>query len=244
MSMPMTDRIVPIQSERNAMPLSVICTAGERVRQRVAAPRDLARRHAEHARLVLQQVDAEVLLQEREAAIHPRLQALALLLRILGLGRVGVEPHAIAELAAEHLPARDAAGLAGQIHQRHLDAAHAAGLSGGRAELLDPPEDLVDVAGVLAEQPALQDERVRLAGPVAHLAPADEPLVGVDADDRTRHRRLDHDRHAQVRDLERRGLRRALHVRLHDCRVFRGLGLGRSRERRRRRAASHRAART
>ena len=86
--------------------------------------------------------------------------------------RVGIEPDAIAELAAEHLPARHAPGLAGQVHHGHLDAAHAAGLPRVAAELLDLAEDLVDVAGVLAEDAALEHQRVGLARAVAHLAPS------------------------------------------------------------------------
>ena len=131
---------------------------------------------------------------------------------IVGLGRVGVEADAIAELAAEHLPARNAPGLAGEIHQRHLDAAHAAGLARVVAELLDLPEDLVDVARVLAEDAALEHQRVGLAGAVAHFAAADEPLVRVDADERARHRRPDHDRDAEVGDLQRRRLATPPHV--------------------------------
>src|SRR4029079_9537639 len=185
------------------------------MRRHGSAPRRLARRHAEHAWLVLEKVDAEVLLEERETAVHARLQPQALLLRVLGLRGVGVETHAIAEPAAQHLPARHAPGLAGEVHHRHLDSAHAAALPRVPAELLDLPEDLVDVARVLAEEPALEHQRVRLARAVAYFAPADETLVGLDADDRTRHRRLDDDRDADIGDLQRRRLRRALDVRLH-----------------------------
>ena len=87
-----------------------------------------------------------------------------------------------------------------------------AGLTRGGTELLDLPEDLVDVAGVLAEDPRLEHQRVGFARAVAHLAPADEPLVRVDANQWTGHRRVDHHRNPHIGDLERRGLRRALDV--------------------------------
>ena len=80
-------------------------------------------------------------------------------------------------------------------------------LPGRRTELLDLPEDLVHVAGVLAEDAALEEQRVRLAGPVAYFAVAGDPLIGVDANDRAGHRRVDDDRVAQVGDLQRRRFR-------------------------------------
>ena len=121
------DRADPIRQRPNALVRDL--HSRERMRQQVAAPRDFARRHAEHPRLVLQQVDAEILLQEGQSPIHARLEAQALLFGILGLGGVGVEPYPVAELPAEHLPARHAPRLAGQIHHRHLDAADAPALS-------------------------------------------------------------------------------------------------------------------
>jgi hypothetical protein len=51
------------------------------------------------------------------------------------------------------------------------------------AELLDLAEQLVHVARILADQPALEHQRVALAGTVTDLAVAAEPLVGVDPDD-------------------------------------------------------------
>ena len=195
---------------------------GERVHDPSAAAGVGPGRHRERARNVAQQVDPEILLQEGDAAVHPGFQHLALFLRRVPLRRVGVEADAIAELAAEHLPARHAPGLAGQIHHRHLDAAHAARLPRRRAELLDLPEDPVDVAGVLAEDAALQEERVGLAGAVADLAPSDEPLVGVDANQRAREGRAGDDGDAQVGDLERGRLGRAFHAGLDE--IGRGVG--------------------
>jgi hypothetical protein len=160
-------------------------------------------RHRQRAGHVAQQADAEILLQVGDAAVHALQEPARLLLRVGRLVGVGVEPDAVAELAAEHLPRRHAPRLAREIHERHLDPAHAAGLPRVPAELLDLPEHLVDVAGVLAEHAALEEERVGLARAVAHLAVAGDALVGVDANERTGHRRLHHDRHAEVGDRQR-----------------------------------------
>ena len=58
-----------------------------------------------------------------------------------------------------------------------------AALAGAAAELLDAAEELVDVAGVFAEDHALEHLGVERGGAVAHLAVAADALVGVDADD-------------------------------------------------------------
>ena len=194
------------------MPLSVISMPVNGCITACRWPIVVADRHRQRAGHVLQQVDAEVLLQIRDAAVHPRLQPLALLLRRSALRwcrrRAGRDRGTCRRASAS--TARPS--LAGQIHQRHLDAAHAAGLPRVAAELLDLAEDLVDVAGVLAEDAALEHQRVGLAGAVAHFAVADQALVGVDADQRTGHRRADDDRDAQVGDLQLRRLRRRLDV--------------------------------
>ena len=117
-------------------------------------------------------------------------------------GGVAIAADLVAELAAEHLVDRHAVGFARQVPERHLDAADAAGLPRVAAELFDLAEDLVDVAGILAQDAALQDQRVVLAGAVAHFAEAVDALVGVDADDRRRHRRSAHHHHAHVGDLQ------------------------------------------
>ena len=151
---------------------------------------------------VLEQVDAEVHLEPREPLFLARLQALAVDLGIVRLGGVGVAADLVAELAAEHLPHRYSVGLPGQVPQRHLDAAHASALPSVEAELFDLAENLVHVAGVLAEQAALQHQRVGLAGAVAHLAQPVDALVGVDAEHRAGHGRADQGSHAHVRNLE------------------------------------------
>jgi hypothetical protein len=67
--------------------------------------------------------------------------------------------------------------------------------------VLDRAEDHIDVAGVLAQQHALELERVLFVAGVAHLAQAIDALVGVDADDRVVVVAGDH-RDANVGDLE------------------------------------------
>ena len=136
--------------------------------------------------------EAEVHLEEGVAERHALLQPLAGL-RAARLARVGVaiHAHAVAEFSAEHLVDRNAIGLAGEVPERDLDRRDAAALPAVAAELLDAPEQPVDVAGVLAEQPALQHEREGGAGAVAHLAEADDALVGVDLQQRGRERRAD-----------------------------------------------------
>ena len=108
----------------------------------------------------------------------------------VGVG-VAIDAHLVAELAAEHLVDRDAIGLAGEVPERDLDRRDAAALPAVAAELLDAAEQPVDVARVLAEQPALQHQRVGGAGAVAHLAKPDDALVGVDLEQRRGERRAD-----------------------------------------------------
>jgi hypothetical protein len=86
-------------------------------------------------------------------------------------------------------------------HQRDLDAGDAAALAAPVAELLDRAEDHVDVAGVLAQQHALELQRVLAVAGIAHLADAVDALVGVDADDGVVVVRADR-RRSQVGDLE------------------------------------------
>src|ERR1017187_1330731 len=110
----------------------------------------------------------------------------------LGIGRfggVGVASDLVPELAAQHLVDGNVVGLSSQVPKRHLDGADAAALARLAAELLDLAKKFVDVAGVLAQQPALEQERVILAGAIPHLAQAVDALVGIDADQRTGHGR-------------------------------------------------------
>ena len=167
-----------------------------------------AGRGADRPRDVHDLGEAEIHLEEGVAERHPLLQPLAGL-RAARHARVGVAIHAhpVAELAAEHLVDRNAVGLAGEVPERDLDRRHAAALAAVTAELLDAPEEPVDVARVLAEEAALQHQREGGAGAVAHLAEADDPLVGVDLQERRRERRADDVGDAHVGDAKLGGPR-------------------------------------
>ena len=102
--------------------------AGEHVLRVERLAIGLAQRPAERAGRVAEQVDPQIHLEPGEALVLAQLQALAVHLRIVRFGGVGVAADLVAELAAEHLVDRHVVGFAGQIPQRHLDAADAAGL--------------------------------------------------------------------------------------------------------------------
>jgi hypothetical protein len=78
----------PVGQERDALVRDL--DARERMHHERAARRRGARGHGQGARHVLEQVDAEVLLEERESHVHARLQAAALLVGLIVLRRVGV----------------------------------------------------------------------------------------------------------------------------------------------------------
>src|SRR5256885_1100082 len=121
--------------------------AGEGMHHHVAAGGGGAGRPVQRARLVLQQVDPEIDLQEREAVIHALLEAPPLGVAVLHFGRIRVQAYAVAEAATQHLVDGHAEGLPREVPAGHLDAADPAGLAGGMAELLDLPGYLVDAAG-------------------------------------------------------------------------------------------------
>jgi len=130
-----------------------------------------------------ERLDAQIHLEHGEATRDavPQLLTHRLARRLVGC--IAVHANAVAERAAgEHIGGH-AIGFARQVHQRHLDGADTAALPPVVAELRDLAEDLVHVAGILAEDAALEHECVRLAGVVADLAVAAEPLIGVDADE-------------------------------------------------------------
>src|SRR5262249_4004112 len=81
-------------------------------------------------------------------------------------------------------------------------SADPAALARVSAKLFDPPENLVDVAGVFVQDTALQQERVILRGAVAHFSQAVNPLVGIDSDQRARHWRARYRPHAHIGNLE------------------------------------------
>ena len=111
----------------------------------------------ERARRAMQQVDAEIHLQPGEALLHAAFQALAVNFRVVRFSGVGVAADVVAKLSAKHLIHGHAISLASEVPQRHLNTAHAAGLTRIAAELFDLAENIVDVAGVLAQEAALEE---------------------------------------------------------------------------------------
>ena len=71
-------------------------------------------------------------------------------------------------------------------------------------ELLDPPEEAIHVAGILAENPALQHQSIARARAVADLAKTNDALVGANLEERRAERRADYFGDAHVGDPERR----------------------------------------
>ena len=136
------------------------------------------------ARLVVQQLNAEIHFDDGEAHIDALLNGAA----HVGAGvlavhvGVAVNAHLVAEFAAQHLPQRDAPRLAGQIPQRDLDAADAAALTGGAAKLTNAAEELIDIAGIFADQTGFEHQRIGCAGSISHLSVADQTLIGVNLD--------------------------------------------------------------
>ena len=108
--------------------------------------------------------------------------------RVAGVA-VGVDPHAVAEAAAEELPERNVERACNEIPERRLDTRDrvedrsSARDVGGRE--VEPPDEWLDVPGVAA-----LDERRELAdglgqgGRAERLTPADETLVALGAHDR------------------------------------------------------------
>ena len=113
--------------------------------------------------------------------------------RFVAVAAVGVEPNAIAELAAEHTVERLARGLGGEIPEGDLDAAQ----RDQEDARLRAREDVIaaelfpamfDIARILADELLLElrdeaDDRC-CAGVGIGFAVADEAFVGVDAHQR------------------------------------------------------------
>jgi hypothetical protein len=70
------------------------------------------------------------------------------------------------------------------------------------AELLDPPEQLIDMARILPDQTAFQLKCIQLIRTVAHLSEPDQPLVGVYLYKTAVHRRTDDIGETNVRNAE------------------------------------------
>jgi hypothetical protein len=80
------------------------------------------------------------------------------------------------------------------------------------AELLDAAKQLVDVAGVLAQQPALGDLRIDLIRSVPYLAEADQSLVGMVLNQAAVKRSTDDVGEADVGNAELRRARMRIYV--------------------------------
>ena len=148
-----------------------------------------AERSGETPLLFHQKFDPEIHFEEGVPLLHPIDQRPAHVApAALGVG-VAVDPDPIAELPAQQLPDRNTPRLAGEVPQRNFNTADAPRLPGRPAELFDPAENLVDVAGIFAENAALEHRGVGTAGSVAHLAVTDQSLIGVEFEQRTPLRR-------------------------------------------------------
>src|SRR5262249_39265867 len=130
--------------------------SGEHVLGIAAFERGHVRGLGNGARNMLNEVDAEIHLEPGESLIAALAKPASVFLRILGLSGIRITADLVAALAAEHLIHWNVVGLARKVPKRHLDATNAARLARVEAELLDFAEDAVDVAGVLAKQPALE----------------------------------------------------------------------------------------
>ena len=134
------------------------------------------------ARLTPNQANAHIHLQEPVTHVQAPLQACRHPRRLRMAGGVAVAQDAIPELAAGQLIRRHTVGLSGQIHQRHLDGAHPTALAPVMPELLDLPEEPVNVARILSKESALQQQRIGIARPRLHFPIPADPLVRVESD--------------------------------------------------------------
>ena len=138
----------------------------------------------------------------RVVVVVEAVQPLAVDLGIVRFGGVSVAANTVAKLTAEHLVDRYIVSLARQVPQRHLNCANPAALPRVKSELFDLAENPVHVAGVLAEDAALDQQSVILRGSVAHLPKAVDSLVGVYSNHRAGHRSARHRGDAQIRDFQ------------------------------------------
>ena len=164
--------------------------AGERM---LAVPCRIAQRIGQRAGNIANAIDAQVQFQEGEALFDSLLKAVD-----VGVGCIRIKTDTVAIAPAEHLVDRHAIRLARQVPKGHLDGGNAAALPSMRAELPDAFEDLLDVAGILVKESALEDQGISFAAAVAHLTIAGDPLVGVDADERAAEWRPGNHRNPQV----------------------------------------------
>src|SRR5262245_16108189 len=130
-------------------------------------------------------------LERVEAASHRLLR-----LRCVGLGRlraripaVGVDADTLATRPAQQAHHRHAEPFAGEIPQRLLEPAHRApevhGAALAREVVVGPVREMADLSGIAAHQiprelPHVRDDRLVAVGLRVALAPAGEPVGGLD----------------------------------------------------------------
>ena len=149
-----------------------------------------------------QQFDTEVHFKESESFCHALPESLAHIApAAFGIG-VAVAADPVAVFAAEQLPDGHAPGLSGKVPHRKLKSADTARLTGIAAELLDPAEDLFRIAGIFAENTALEHRRVSATGGIADFSVTDKPLIGVNLDERAALRRTVDVRKTDIRDFQ------------------------------------------
>ena len=138
-----------------------------------------AERSIETAGLVEHKLDTKVHLQEGEALFHSLFESVAhVCAGVLAVNvRIAVNSHLVAELATEKLIKRYAVSLAHDVPKSKLNTGNTAALSGMTAKLLDSSEELVNVAGILTENSALEHKRVCGAGSVSDFTVANNTLV-------------------------------------------------------------------
>ena len=164
-------------------------------------------RRADRAGHVPEDPEAQVHLQEGEAHGHAGPQRPAHLQAGMLSFHVGIAVDAdpVAVFPAQHLVHRHAVRLAGQVPQGDLHPADAAALPGRAAELFDAAEQLLHIAGVLAQEAALQHFGIDPVPAVPDLAEADDPLVGVNLHEGAVHRGVNDVREADIGDLQLAG---------------------------------------
>ena len=166
------------------------------------APLERARRRRNRALDPLQQADADIHLEELETVVHAPFEPLAH--RPCRQRRCRYRCRSAPYRGTCRRPVDKRVGRkpCPPVEERHLDAADAAALPPVIAELLDLTEELVDIAGVLAEQARFEQQRVGRAGAITHFAVAADALIGVQAKQRDVERqRLEID-DAQVGDFQ------------------------------------------
>ena len=153
-----------------------------------------------------QQLDAQVHLEEGKAHLHTGFERRPHIATAPLRVSVAVATNLVAPLAPEELPAGYAPSLAAKIHTGQFDRADAAGLARIAAELFDAAEDLLDIAGILAEDARLEHGGVSPARSIANFPVPNEPLIGVKLEQRATLRRAVDIGKAHIGDAKRSGI--------------------------------------